>query len=54
MINMFIAILVAKGLLTDKEGEALAKKVSFAMLPHDFGSSLQMAKDFFEEIERGE
>jgi hypothetical protein len=51
MINSFIAILIEKKVLTQAEGEAIAKKLQNATLPYDFPSSHAQIKKFFKQID---
>lgn len=53
MINVFIALLVHKDILTEKEGKDLAKKIAFAVLPHEYDLAFDMIKSFLEDIEQG-
>lgn len=53
MINIFIALFVEKGLLTESEGEALAEKIRFATLPADYGTASKLMKKMLSDIERG-
>lgn len=52
MINVFIAVLVHKEILTEAEGKELAKKIAFAVLPHEYNLAFDMVKTFLEEIEQ--
>ena len=52
MINVFIALLVHKDILTETEGKELAKKIAFAVLPHEYNLAFDMVKTFLEEIEQ--
>lgn len=53
MINTIIALLVAKGLFTEEEGEAFAKRVREGTLPADFHSASRQVKFWLEEVEKG-
>ena len=50
MINLFIAILVEKLILTQKEGEALAEKFSASMLPSNFKEMQRMIKKVLQKL----
>jgi hypothetical protein len=53
MINVFIALFVEKGLLTEAEGEALAYKMRLATLPADYDSAAKLMKKMLAEVEKG-
>lgn len=53
MINIFIALFVEKGLLSEAEGEALAEKVRMATLPGDYGTASKLLKKMLAEVEKG-
>lgn len=53
MINTIIALLVEKGLFTEIEGEAFAKRVREGTLPADYRSAARQVKQWLEEVEKG-
>lgn len=54
MINVIVALFVEKGLLTEVEGEALAKKWKDGTLPSDYASAAKQVKVWLEEAEKGQ
>ena len=52
MLNMFIALLLEKGILTEHEAEGLVENLKYATLPGDFGSARQSMKKILAKIER--
>lgn len=48
--NIFIALLVEKLILTEKEGKALADKIGTAMLPSDYREAQKLLKKILNKI----
>ena len=51
MLNILIALMVEKLILTQKEGEALAKKLGESILPSDFKESQQFLKKIIAKLD---
>lgn len=50
MFNMICAILIEKKVITEKEGELLAKELGTAMLPSDFKASQRTLRKILHKI----
>jgi hypothetical protein len=50
VINLFIAILVEKLIITEKEGEALALHFNSSMLPSNFKEMLKMVRKVLQKV----
>lgn len=51
MLNIWIAVLVEKGVLDEEEGKLLVEKLRVSTLPGDYASARQLAKKLFALIE---
>lgn len=52
MLNMIMAILIEREVVTETEGKALVDKILHSTLPADFASSQKLLKKFLIQIEK--
>lgn len=52
MINLFIAILVNKLIITEEEGKKLAKEFGFSTLPSDFNEMLRIVNKIVKKVDK--
>lgn len=50
MVNIFIALLVEKLILTEKEGKELAEKLGSSMLPSDFKEAQKVLRKILQKV----
>lgn len=52
MINMFLALLVDKLILTQKEAEVLSKELNNSVLPSDFKNAQRVLNKMLQKIQK--